>query len=118
MDEAVSTGRINAPGYFEDPILRQAYLGTVWIGPPQGMIKEKEEAEAAKIMVEEDFKTRDEVTAETTGGNFKRKLRKRVKEEEARRAGGRSETIPSSVSSVKPEDDNDDNDDDSNKGDE
>lgn len=117
MDEAVSTGRINAPGYFEDPIIRQAYLGTVWIGPPQGMIKEKEEAEAAKIMVEEDFKTRDEVTAETTGGNFKRKLRKRVKEEEARRAGGRSETIPSSVSGVMPEDDNDDNDDDSNKGD-
>lgn len=96
MDEAVFTGRIHAPGYFVDPFIRQAYLGAIWIGPPQGMLKEKEEAAAAKIMVDEDWKTRDEVTAELTGGNFDRKLRRRIKEENARKEGGLSVTVPSS----------------------
>lgn len=104
MDEAVSTGRINAPGYFVDPIIRQAYLGVVWIGPPQGMLKEKEEAEAAVIMINEDLKTRDGVTAELTGGSFKRNLRQRIKEEDDRKEGGRySVTVPTSVNGVKPE---------------
>ena len=111
MDEAVSTGRIHAPGYFVDPIIRQAYLGTIWIGPPQGMLKEKEEAEAAKIMVDEGWKTRDEVTAEMTGGSYRRKVRQRIKEEADRKAGGLSVTVPSSVSGVKPEEKDEEDDD-------
>lgn len=101
MDEAVSTGRIHAPGYFVDPIIRQAYLGAIWIGPPQGMLKEKEEAEASKIMVDEGWKTRDEVTAETTGGSYKRKVRQRIKEEVDRTAGGLSVTAPSAFQEPK-----------------
>ncbi len=108
MDEAVATGRIHAPGYFSDPVIRQAYLGTVWIGPPQGMLKEKEEAEAAKIMVDEDWKTRDEVTSEMTGGIYKRKIRQRIKEENDRKAGGRSETAPSAFQKPKPEEEEED----------
>lgn len=32
MDLAVSSGRIAAPGYFTDPMMRRAYLGAEWVG--------------------------------------------------------------------------------------
>ncbi len=31
MDEAVSSGRISAPGYFDEPPLRKAYLQAQWL---------------------------------------------------------------------------------------
>ena len=36
--EAVARGRLNAPGFFNDPIKRMAWLGANFIGPSQGML--------------------------------------------------------------------------------
>jgi len=39
MEEAVSMGRISAPGFFDD--VRKAYLGTEWVGPAKGMMHDR-----------------------------------------------------------------------------
>lgn len=88
MDEAVAKRRINAPGYFENPAIRKAYLGTVWTGPPPGQIDPFKEGMASKLLVDEDFSTRSEETMKHNGGDFEKNLPQRIKEENMRKAGG------------------------------
>ena len=93
FDEAVITGRISAPGYFNDPVMRKAYLGAQWNGPGRGMIKEKEEIEAAQKRVDGGFSTLEKETAEIHGGDWPVIHRQRVKEKEMRVAGGLEEPV-------------------------
>jgi len=82
--EAITIGRIAAPGFFEDPAARVAYCRADWIGPTQGQIDPIKEVIAAQKRVENGFSTRAEETAALTGGDFEAKHRKRVKEEKLR----------------------------------
>lgn len=70
MTEAVASGRIQANGFFSDPIIRRAWCGADWNGPAPGMIDPTKEVQAAKLRVEEGFSTREEETIGLTGGNF------------------------------------------------
>jgi lambda family phage portal protein len=88
LTEAIERGLLKAPGFERDPLLRRAWLGTTWTGPSQGQIDPLNEANAAKIWIDEDIKTRAQVTAETTGGDWERNHAQRVKEEQRRRADG------------------------------
>jgi len=88
MYEAVSSGRIAAPGFFTDPIVRQAYLGSVWVGPAKGQIDELKEINAAEKRVNMGVSTLSEVTAEMTGGDWEKKHPQSVKEHNARKDAG------------------------------
>lgn len=88
MEEAVASGRISAPGFFEDPIIRKAYLGAEWIGPSKGMIDERSEIEAAQMRVDMGVSTLSEETAALTGGDWERKHPQSVKEYRKRLEGG------------------------------
>ncbi|PTR17489.1 lambda family phage portal protein [Nitrosospira sp. Nsp2] len=48
LAEAIASGRISAPGYFDDPVLRAAYSGSEWIGDVPGQIDPLKEVQAAK----------------------------------------------------------------------
>jgi len=78
--EAVALGRIAAPGYFDDSIIRAAYTNADWIGPAKGMINEKDEIAAAKERVALTITTLDEETSAITGGDWEAKFPQRVKE--------------------------------------
>lgn len=67
LSEAVATGRITAPGFFSDPLIRAAWCGASWIGPVQGQLDPVKEVTANKLAVEQGFKTRSQVTAEMGG---------------------------------------------------
>ena len=41
LTEAVAVGRVQAPGFFADPLLRSAWCGAQWIGPVQGQLDPK-----------------------------------------------------------------------------
>lgn len=88
LTEAILLGRIDAPGFFDDPILRKAYAGSEWNGPSQGQIDPLKEVNAAIKRVEEGFSTRARETAELTGGDFWRNHPQRIREEKARKEGG------------------------------
>ena len=45
---AILLGRIEAPGFFDDPIIREAWLGAEWYGPSQGQLDPEKEATAAE----------------------------------------------------------------------
>lgn len=48
ISEAVSRGYLRAPGFFDDPLRRAAWLGTTWRGAPMGQLDPLKEAKAAK----------------------------------------------------------------------
>ncbi len=93
FDEAVLIGRISAPGYFTDPMMRKAYLGARWDGPGRGMIKEKEEAAAALLKVEGGLSTLEAEIVKLEGGDFDAILRQRTREKNKRIAAGLEEPI-------------------------
>ena len=88
FEEAVLLGRIPAPGFFDDPIIRNAYLGAEWVGPSKGMINEKDEATAAQLRLDMGITTLEEETAALTGGDWERKHQQSVKERRMRKEGG------------------------------
>lgn len=81
MDEAVAIGLISRPGYFADPMIRAAWLGAEWIGPPRFSLQPQQEAAADEIDVRLGVKTREQVCRERTGGEIEKKAPQLVKEQ-------------------------------------
>jgi len=85
LTEAVAKGRIYAPGFFDDPIIRAAYSKAEWHGPSQGQIDPLREVNAAMKRIDAEISTREREAAEMTGTDFNVNHRQRVKEETMRK---------------------------------
>ena len=70
MAEAVARGRIIAPGFFSDPAIRAAWLGSEWIGPTQGQLDPVKEITAEQLACENGFSTHEQSTIRLNGGSF------------------------------------------------
>jgi len=89
LSEAVALGRIKAPGFFVDPLIRDAWCETRWIGPVQGQIDPSKEIKAAIMTVDHAFKTHEEVTTELGGGDWEENVEQLKREnEKLKDAGG------------------------------
>jgi len=85
LTEAVAIGRIYAPGFFNDPIIKAAYCKAEWHGPSQGQIDPLREVNAAIKRIDATLSTREREAAEMTGTDYSVNHRQRVKEETMRR---------------------------------
>jgi len=88
MDEAVATGRLDAPGYFADPLIRKAYLGCRWIGDAPGQIDPVKEISAAGMRMEEGISTLEEETITMTGGDWEENTDQQALELKRRKTAG------------------------------
>lgn len=70
IEEAVLLGRINTPGFLEDPFMREAYLNCAWTGELAGAIDEIKEVKAAKMRIEAGLSTRTKESAMMNGSSF------------------------------------------------
>lgn len=70
MSEAVARGRIIAPGFFTDPAIRSAYLGSEWLGPSQGQLDPVKEITAEILACSEGFSTHEQSTIRLNGGQW------------------------------------------------
>ncbi len=80
LAEAVARGRIQAPGFFGDPLVRAAYSAAEWVGPSRIQIDPMKEAKADAQDIETRVKTRQQVILERTGGTFEDKHDQLVRE--------------------------------------
>lgn len=94
MTELVASGRFEAPGFFDDPIARQAWLGCEWIGPTRVQINPQVEANADKIDMAGGVKSREQVMTERTGGSFDTKARQILREREVLGETPAGEAVP------------------------
>jgi lambda family phage portal protein len=88
LREAIALGRLEAPGFFDDPLLRQAWSGVEWIGPGQGHLDPQREVDAADKRIALGISTREDECQALTGGDWRRKHEQLVKENALRKRDG------------------------------
>ena len=89
LTEAVARGRISAPGFLTDPIIRQAYLGSEWVGPSAGQLDPTKEVAAAVTAIENGLSTREAEAVKLNGSQFFANVDKlAVENEQLKRANG------------------------------
>jgi lambda family phage portal protein len=69
ITEAIATGRLAAPGYFSNPLIKKAWLGTTWNGDAPYHLDPLKEINAAKARVDGYFTTRAEEVAAMPQGD-------------------------------------------------
>lgn len=80
LTEAVARGRINAPGYFNDPSIKKAWAAAEWIGPAPGQVDPVKEVTAAIMRIENGLSTRERETTELNGSNWDDNFKQLLKE--------------------------------------
>jgi lambda family phage portal protein len=70
IQNAVLRGRIAAPGFLDDPMMRAAWCGARWVGPSPGQIDPLKEVNAAEKRLALMLSTRTRETAELTGDDW------------------------------------------------
>lgn len=107
LSEAVAAGRIDAPGFFDDPIVRQAWCGCSWMGASMGHVDPLKEVNAAEARIRNNISTEDQEAMEYNGNDWSEIVRQREKEIATRaKMGGDAQEAKESDSP--PPDDGDD----------
>lgn len=75
--EAVALGRIEAPGFFTDPLIRAAWCGAEWYGPVMGSLDPVKEAKGAALRMQYGLSTGEKEAAEMTGTDFDANIQQR-----------------------------------------
>ena len=88
LSEAVARGRIYAPGFFDNPAIHAAYLGSEWLGPSQGQLDPTKEITAEILACSEGFSTHEQSTIKLNGGQWDSNVEQLLRENE--KLGGRS----------------------------
>jgi len=83
LTEAVAIGRVQAPGFFEDPLMRWAYCRAAWQGDSQGSLNPKDEVEAARNAIDGMLLTHERAEWELFGTDWHGTLPQKVAEKEA-----------------------------------
>ena len=88
----MSIGRINAPGFFDDPLKRKAYSGAEWHAPSNGQLNPLVEAQAVEKLIDIGLTTRQAAAAEMNGSNYADNVaRLKIENELLREANGDAE---------------------------
>ena len=80
LSEAVAIGRIDAPGFFDDPAVRQAWCGCVWMGASMGHVDPLKEVNAAAARIANNITTQEQEASEYNGNDWSANVRQRKKE--------------------------------------
>ena len=88
MSEAVARGRIYAPGFFDNPAIHAAYLGSEWLGPSQGQLDPVKEITAEILACSEGYSTHEQSTIRLNGGQWDANVEQLLRENE--KLGGQS----------------------------
>lgn len=82
LAEAVAIGRIKAPGFFNNPLIRAAWSGAKWTGPAQTHLDPLKEANANLILAKQGWKTNGQITREYYDGDFEENIETLKREQE------------------------------------
>ena len=103
--DAITTGLISAPGFFESPVKRAAWLGAQWVPPTRIVLDPLKEWKAEAVAVNElGAKTIEQVAMEKTGGNWKSTTEQRQREHKARADAGLEPAVLGQSGPATPED--------------
>ena len=70
LTESIAIGRIKAPGFYNDPLIRKAWCNAEWYGPVMGVLDPMKEIQASTLRVQAGVSTREKEAAEMTGTSW------------------------------------------------
>lgn len=88
LSEAVARGRVQAPGYFIDPLIQDSWCSATWTGPAQDSLDPLKETNADLAQINAGIKTHAQVTIERTGGDWEKNMAQLNHEKELLAEGG------------------------------
>jgi lambda family phage portal protein len=88
LADEVAEGRIAAPGFFADALVRAAWCSASWSGDGPGALDPVKEANAAQLRMEMGLSTLADETLAYSGGDWQANHAQRVREVTARVSGG------------------------------
>lgn len=74
LTEAVALGRIEAPGFFNDPAIRSAWCNADWYGPTMSILDPVRDINGSALRVMYGLSTREREAAEMTGTDLEENL--------------------------------------------
>ena len=80
LSEAVAAGRIEAPGFFDDPAVRHAWCGCDWRGANMGHVDPLKEVKAAEGRIRNNITTQEQEASEYNGNDWAANVRQRKRE--------------------------------------
>lgn len=86
--EAVANGRLRAPGFLRDPLIRAAYCRAQWIGDAPGALNPMDEARAAEKRIEIGISSISKESVAHDGSNWEDNHQQQVLEAQARKRDG------------------------------
>lgn len=81
LTEAVIKGRINAPGFFSDPVIQDAWCSCAWTGPGQGQLDPLKETKAAIEKINARLSTHEDEFVAINGGDWEGAMHRLSREE-------------------------------------
>lgn len=112
LAEAVASGRIDAPGFFDDPAIRRAWCGCMWMGSSMGHVDPLKEVNAAEKRILNHISTEEQEASEYNGNDWASNIRQRRKELKA------AEEMRETIRPTDPMDEKDDEEQEEGKDDE
>ena len=88
ITEAVATGRLSAPGFFANPLIKKAWLGTLWTGDAPSQLDPKKEIDAALGRINGRLTSRSEERTKLVGGDWEAALPEIIREEKLLKEAG------------------------------
>lgn len=80
LAEAVATGRIRAPGFFADPLIRRAWCNAEWFGPSMSILDPVKDVNGANLRIYNGLSTIEQEAAQMTGTDFEENMEQRAYE--------------------------------------
>lgn len=81
VTESVLKGRINAPGFFDDPLIRAAWCKAAWVGQGMGQLNPYVETKAADLKIEKNLSNHEDEYMMMNGGRWDEAMEKKSSEE-------------------------------------
>lgn len=78
--EAITKGRINAPGFFSDPVIQEAWCGAMWSGPGQGQLDPLKETKAAILRIDNNLASHESEFIAINGGDWEGEMNRKSRE--------------------------------------
>lgn len=74
LTEAIAIGRIEAPGFFDDPLMHKAYCNAEWYGPTMSILDPVKDVTGSALRKTYGLSTGEREAAEMTGTDFEENL--------------------------------------------
>jgi capsid protein len=88
LAEAVALGRIDCPGFFDDPAIRKAWCNAEWFGPTMSILDPVKDVNGSILRVQSGLSTGEREAAEMTGSDYEENLQQAAYEKALRESLG------------------------------